>query len=53
MVKINYFWIAIIGLGQFNHGESKNVGYETLGSILRARRPKTLKKGPNFKVIIS
>ena len=44
---------AKIDLGQFDHGESENHGPETPGSILRAPRPKNLRKGQNFKVIIT
>ena len=41
----------IIFINQIAHEESDNRGPETLGSILKA--PGHLKKGQNFKVIIS
>ena len=36
-----------MGSGRFNHSESENRGFETLGSILMAPGPKTIKK---FKI---
>ena len=42
-VKINDFGIAIKGLGQFDHGESENCGFETLGSNFRPPGPKNLR----------
>ena len=37
MVKINDFWIALIGQGLFDHGESEYRGPKTLGSFLKAK----------------
>ena len=38
----NVFWIALIGKGQFDNGESENRDSEILMSFIRAPKPKTL-----------
>ena len=56
ILKIEKIWKKIknwIDLDLIDHGESKNFGPDTLGSILRTKGPKNLKKGQNFKVIFS
>ena len=44
MIKINDFWIAVLGYGKFDQGEFANDSPETLGSILGTHEPKNSKK---------